>query len=161
MTSPYNEIESELAEKVVQLFERQGFNPTLMRIYIILFLSTKPLGLKDVASKSGYSISTVCNTMEILEETMDIRKFKNPGSKKIFYECAHDMIQIHKKKMAAAKKEAESMTQILKEAEAMLKEAAGPEAAIRLDHIIKLRESYERFHDMFHNFDNMIEGIKR
>jgi DNA-binding transcriptional regulator GbsR (MarR family) len=149
-----------MAERVVKLFERHGFNPTVMRIYIIIFLSTKPLGLKEISQKTGYSISTVSNTMEIIEGTMDIRKFKNPGSKKTYFECTHDMVQIHKKKMEAARKEAESMTQILKEAEDLLKDENSPDSAIRLEHIIRLRESYEKFHDMFHNFEDMIESIK-
>jgi DNA-binding transcriptional regulator GbsR (MarR family) len=160
MTKGFNETEEEMIEKVVKLFEMQGFNPTVMRIYISIFLSTKPIGMQEISKKTGYSISTVCNTLEIIERTMDIRKFKKPGSKKIYYECIHDLVLAHRKKMESARQEAKAMIQILTEAEDLLKEDKSPEAIIKRANINRLRHSYEKFHEMCHKFEDMIESIK-
>ncbi|MFH0862053.1 MAG: hypothetical protein V1875_03390 [Candidatus Altiarchaeota archaeon] len=152
--------EAELVEKVVKLFERQGFNPTVMRIYISLFLSNEPLGMQEISKKTGYSISTVCNTLEIIERTMDVRKFKKPGSKKIYFECVHDLVLAHRKKMESARREAQSMIQILAEAENLLKEDKSTDATAKRENIKRLRHSYETFHEMCHKFEAMIEGIR-
>jgi len=160
MSNKYVEAEAELAEKVVKLFENQGFNPTMMRVYITLFLSTRPLGLTELSKATGYSVSTVCNIVEILERTMDVRKFKQPGSKKIYFECAHDLVLIHRKKMEASTKEAQSMIGILKEAEELLKDDKSPEAVMKREYIIKLRTGYEQIHKMCHKFESMIEAMR-
>jgi DNA-binding transcriptional regulator GbsR (MarR family) len=160
MNKTYAESEGEMTERVVELFELQGFNPTVMRIYILLFLSPKPLGLKEISQKTGYSVSTVCNMLEIIERTMDVRKFKKPGSKKVFFECLHDLCLIHKKKIDAARRESQTMVQILKDAEELLTDDTSPEAQAKRGHITKLRMGYEKFHDMFHNLEDMIDSIK-
>jgi DNA-binding transcriptional regulator GbsR (MarR family) len=161
MAGNHGTTEEEMVDKVVKLFERQGFNPTVMRIYISIFLSTRPLGMQEISKKTGYSISTVNNTLEIIERTMDIRKFKKPGSKKVYFECVHDLVLAHRKKMESAKQEAQSMVEILKEAEDLLKDDKSPEATIKRANINRLRHSYEKFHDMCHEFEAMIESIKK
>jgi DNA-binding transcriptional regulator GbsR (MarR family) len=160
MKRTFKESEEELVERVVELFEMQGYNPTVMRIYVLLFLSTKPMGLKEISERTGYSVSTVCNMMEIVERTMDVRKFKKPGSKRVYYECLHDLCLIHKKKMGEAMKEASAMVEILRESEEMLKDETDGEAVIKRGHITRLRTGYERFHEMFHSFEGMIDTIK-
>ncbi len=160
MAKTYTETEKEMVEKVVKLFEMQGFNPTVMRVYIAIFLSSKPLHMQEISEKTGYSISTVCNTLEITERTMDIRKFKKPGSKRIYFECVHDLALIHRKKMETARQEAHTMVRILAEAENLLKEDKSPDSVVKRENIKRLRHSYEKFHDMCHKFEAMIDTLK-
>ncbi|MFH1055687.1 MAG: hypothetical protein V1744_06300 [Candidatus Altiarchaeota archaeon] len=161
MSDKYAKVEEEFAEKIVKLFERQGFNPTVMKIYITLFMSTKPLGLKEISEGTGYSMSTVCNTMDIVERTMDVRNFKKPGSKRVYYECLHDLMLVHHKRMDESERETETMIGILKDAEENLKSATDHETAAKRAHIRRLREGYERYHDVFHKFVEMVSAIHK
>jgi len=148
----YSQTEQEFIERVIKVFERQGLNPTVLRIYISIFLSTTPLGLKEISERTGYSMSTVCTTMDIVERNMDVRAFKKPGSKKVYYECLHNMLLMHRKKMEQASDSTKEMIVILTEAEKQMALARSADTVTKLKYVTQMRHDYERFYEMFHKF---------
>lgn len=138
-----DKVKKELTDKLTEAFAGYGLNPTMTRAYMAIFFSDKPLGLKEISEKTGYSISTVCTTVDVLERLVDIRKFKKPGSKKIYYECEHDIPSTFAKKINNGKRMIQIMTEKLKEGEEKLKKENTPEAKRMLEKLVKMREDYE------------------
>ena len=98
MTDILEDVEREVTEKFMDFTDVLGINPTIMKVYTTLFFSLEPLGLSEIAEKTGYSVSTVCNNVAIAEKLLDVRKIKKPGSKKVFFECQHDISIIERKR---------------------------------------------------------------
>ncbi len=117
-----------------------GLSPTMFGIYMELFLSVKPIGLREIADATGYSVSTVCNNMEAIENLLDVRKFRMPGSKKEYYECQNDLTTIYRKKITCAREVLPRIVEALRSAE----EGMGSEDANLLERIVKRRRDYER-----------------
>jgi len=130
----------ELKSSLTRIGSALGINPTMFDIYMELFLSTRPLGLKEISDATGYSISTVCNNMEAIENLLDVRKFRRPGSKKEYYECQNDLTMIYRKKIIRAREILPQIIQALREAEHEI----GMEDAAMVERITGRRQDYER-----------------
>jgi DNA-binding transcriptional regulator GbsR (MarR family) len=157
MSKILEELEKELTEKYVRLSEFYGIEPTIMRVYLTLFLSTKPLGLKEISEKTGYSVSTICNAMEIVERIMDVRSFKKPGSKRIYYECQHDIFLVQQKKLHEAHKQMHSMIEVLTESEKRLEGETELDAIRVKGYLSRAREDFEKLDSMVSNLKSMFE----
>ena len=154
MSSTTDEIMRELTDTLVEAFAGSGMNPTISRIYMGLFLAKKPQGLKEISEKTGYSVSTILGKMEVLDRFTDIRKFKQPGSKKIYYKCDHDIPSIMVKKIRNGKRLTQLMIDELKEAEEKLAKQKTPEAEDMMKKLVKMRRDYEDFNILT---DKMLE----
>jgi DNA-binding transcriptional regulator GbsR (MarR family) len=145
MSTLVEQIERELSATFVKHFESMGLKHTVAEAYMAVFFSDKPLGLKEISQKTGYSVSTVCTAMDILERLTDVTKTKKPGSKKVYYECLHDISVIQRKKMAEGRRYMEGMISALKAAEGRLMQERGPKADTLRDHIRMMKEDFEGF----------------
>ena len=135
-----------------------GLNPTLMKIYSTLFFATDALGLAELSEKTGYSTSTICQNMDLLKRLTDIREFKRPGSKKIYYECQHNIKLIQKKKLETLAKQVENLVKVLKESEEKLATVDTDEANVKLGYIKELRTEYEKIISLMQKID-YIKGL--
>ena len=160
MTSDYQEkiteIRKEVADTYLKNHEELGSYNTLINIYYSLFFCPRPLGLDDISKLTGYSKSTVCTAMDLVERLMDVRKFKRPGSKKVYYECTHDTFLIHQKRMQEMRKQIPQLVDVLRSSEDRLKDETAPEAVQIRDFLKERRESYERFDHMFDEIKSKI-----
>ena len=57
----------------------------------ILFLSTEPVALEELAKKTRYSLSSVSTAMKFLENMHQAKKTRIPGSKKVYYYMETDV----------------------------------------------------------------------
>jgi len=83
------EISRRISEEYAKMCDSFGINPIIGQIYGTILLSDRPLGLDDIAMRTGYSISTVCKGIEIVERIFDVKRFKRPGSKKVYFVCEY------------------------------------------------------------------------
>jgi DNA-binding transcriptional regulator GbsR (MarR family) len=151
-------LKRDIGDKLSGIMGELGQNPTLTSIYIELFVSPKPIGLKEIASQTGYSVSTVCNALGLLERLMDVRSFKNPGSKKVFYECQHDMTLIFKKKIGENRRITPQIIGLLKEAEDLLGKSSGEEGQEVAKKIAARRNEFERFMVIMDRLEEILEA---
>ena len=75
-------IRSEIIDDLDKVSERWGLSGILGRIYGTLIFSNKPLGLDEIAKTSGYSKSSISQSMKLLENIGNTKRTKVPGSKK-------------------------------------------------------------------------------
>ena len=136
------EVKNLVTETFVQGFASFGFSPTMSQVYMELFFSDEPIGMKEISEKTGYSVSTVSTCLEHLERFADIRKFTKPGSKKIFYECEHDIVSTQTKKFNASKKIIRLMIGSITSAIEKLGDKL-PEDESTKSKLIKMKEDYE------------------
>ena len=130
------------------MLQEFGMKPTLVEVYLSIFFSSEPMGLSDISGETGYSKSTVCKMMDVLTKYTDIRRFKKPGSKKIYYECAHDIKQAVRRKMGSQRQLITGLIRILNESEEKLAQDQGAEAERIKTDLMRLRKDYERVDKM-------------
>jgi DNA-binding transcriptional regulator GbsR (MarR family) len=153
-------VEKKITKEYEELSSYFGFDPTIVRIYMAIFFSEEPVGLKEISQKTGYSTSTICTMMPKIEEIFDTTKFKKPGSKKNYYECQNNFQSIIEKKLGILKKFMEHFIQNLQECEKMLEESKDRKAGIQLEKIRKLKESYQQMSALLQKHEEFIVGGK-
>jgi DNA-binding transcriptional regulator GbsR (MarR family) len=142
MSQSLEEVKQELTEELTQVFDYFGFNTTAVKLYATLFFSENPLGLDELAKKTGYSKSTVCTTMELVERFFDVRRFKKPGSKRSFYECEHKPDVIINKRVNGLHLAVHSLTKALERSEKVLERDHSERR--HLENITTFKESFQK-----------------
>jgi len=138
------DVKREFVEKYIKLWKSFGFNETIGRIYGELFFAEKPLTMEEIAKRTGYSVSTVCNAMSIIEQLMDVKKFKKPGSKRVYFQCEHNLlISLDKIVKKAWRSEVKYMLSMLREAEEKLSNEKTEKAKMYKEYISTMRKDYE------------------
>lgn len=128
----------------------QDFNidQVIARIYFTLFFTDEPVGLDEISKEVGYSKSTVLNHLNLLEKLLDVERFKKPGSKKIYFKCAHNFMEVIERstlhKLSAIRK----MIEVTKKSEDELKKCKDPECEKGLKRMKNLRQDFEVVEDM-------------
>ena len=157
MSNVVEEVERDITERYMKLSEFIGIDPTMVKVYMAIFFSTKPLGLKDISDKTGYSISTISNSMNAVERMADVRRFKTPGSKKVYFECLHDFQLIQRKKMQESQKLIRPIITEFKMAEEKLAKEKDPEAIRVRENILQLRKGAEKMDKVIDKINSFIE----
>ena len=88
------EMKTETIDRIAGLVENWGMVGAAGRIYGVLLLSNKPLSMEDISKESGYSASSVCQYMRLLENYGDVKRTKRPGSKKVYFEVDLDFERV-------------------------------------------------------------------
>ena len=94
----FAKIKTETIDRIAGLVENWGMVGAPGRIYGALLLSNKPLSMKKISKESGYSASSVCQHMSLLENMGNVRRSKRPGSKKVYFEADLDFERVLDKK---------------------------------------------------------------
>jgi DNA-binding transcriptional regulator GbsR (MarR family) len=84
------QLEKHFMEHSFGMAKAMGLPDLHAKLAGILFLSIEPICLDELAKKSGYSLSGVSTAMNFLENIGRVKKFRKPGSRKIYYETEHD-----------------------------------------------------------------------
>lgn len=158
MPDAAEEVEQEITEAVANMFKRFGADPTMIKIYMPIFFAEEPVGLKEISEKTGYSVSTVCNTMEILERLFDIRKYKKPGSKRIYFECRHNLMEAMSKGAYESKKALDMMMNKVEEMEKKLEGEKTDKSKRYLGYIRKIKDDYAEYGMMMDYVIKIHEG---
>jgi len=91
------EIERDIYSSFATLASTIGYSEIHGRIIAALMVSGKKLSLQDLAKKTGYSISTLSLSLDLLEFFGMIKKIKNAGDRKLYIELHGDLLEGLKK----------------------------------------------------------------
>lgn len=61
------------------------------------------MALDDIAKKTGYSKASVSTATKMLENVGILRRFKHPGSRKVFFFAEKNLVRLNIQKLRAAK----------------------------------------------------------
>ncbi len=84
-------IRSEIIDDLAKVSERWGLSGVFGRIHGVLIFSDKPLGLDEISKGSGYSKSSISQSIRLLENIGNVKRTKVPGSKKVLFEAEKDI----------------------------------------------------------------------
>jgi DNA-binding transcriptional regulator GbsR (MarR family) len=91
------DIEKDIYSSFASLASAIGYSEIHGRIIAALMVSDKKLSLQDLAKKTGYSISTLSLSLDLLEFFGMIKKIKNAGDRKLYIELHGDLLEGLKK----------------------------------------------------------------
>jgi len=107
-------LEKDYIELAIGIGNNMGIDTLSSNIIAILQISDKPISMEEIAKKTGYSLTSVFNKLKNFELFRhQIKKIKEPGSKKaLFYieknmpqTVKNTMLNIYQKKILPAKTE--------------------------------------------------------
>ena len=96
-----NEIE-QAQEVIYTIMKSYQLNDVGAKICSIVYLSPEPVCLNELASKTGYSLATVSNTVKFLTNFFLITRVKKPGTKKVFVAGRNSPLDMLKSKTKMA-----------------------------------------------------------
>ena len=90
----------ELSRKVLSVFGQVassiGYSPLHGKIIAVLAVKGRPVPLQEVAKETGYSISMVSLSLDLLEVLGVIKKVKKSADRKLYIELNGDLLEILK-----------------------------------------------------------------
>ncbi|MFP4116852.1 MAG: GbsR/MarR family transcriptional regulator [Candidatus Aenigmatarchaeota archaeon] len=89
MTDPREEFKELLAET----HRMRGIDELSSQLIAELFIESGKLSLKELAERTGYSLSAVSSEMKNLGNSSFIKRTKKPGSKKIYFHIEKSLMK--------------------------------------------------------------------
>jgi DNA-binding transcriptional regulator GbsR (MarR family) len=71
-------------DKTGDIASQWGFGEPTGRVWATLLFAEKPLSQKDIAEKTGYTLSLVSPTLKILENTQRVTKVRGEGKERLY-----------------------------------------------------------------------------
>jgi DNA-binding transcriptional regulator GbsR (MarR family) len=87
------EIESDIYSTFADIASAIGYSEIHGRIIAALLVSDKKLSLNELAKKTGYSLSTVSLSLDLLEFLGMIKKIKKVGDRKLYVELHGSLLE--------------------------------------------------------------------
>ncbi|PSQ16453.1 transcriptional regulator [Halobacteriales archaeon QS_8_69_26] len=137
-------------ERVIEAMERSaeiyGLNRSYGRLYGTLFFADDPVSLDELVAESGYAKSTISTAMKDMERLHLVHRRSVPGEgKKAFFEAERDFWTVLQEFLRReVRREIDTMTRALEEAEAALEGVDDERARSDLEKVRDLRRTYER-----------------
>ncbi|NJD98663.1 MarR family transcriptional regulator [Thermococcus sp. LS1] len=76
-----------IMEHFANTARRFGLNELYGYIYGVLFFEEEPMSLREIAEKTGYSLSHVSTALKLLENIGLVKRIKKPGDKKAYFKA--------------------------------------------------------------------------
>lgn len=134
-----------------------GYSPLHGKIIAVLLVKDKPIPLQELARDTGYSVSMISLSLDLLEVLGIIRKIKKTADRKLYIELSGDLIETLKN--AIAMKVEKSINNTLSEFETArrdLNSLQGPERD-RAEKTLNMLESQIK---RLNNYINTLSRIK-
>ncbi len=88
----------ELDKKFIELYRKigeiQGIDCSIAAIFAKLYIEPKEISMEELAKSTGYSLASISNKVHFIENISPLRKFRKPGSKKVFLYMEKDILSI-------------------------------------------------------------------
>ena len=91
------EIKKNIYSSFADIAATIGYSEIHGRIIASLLVCNKKLSLQDLAKETGYSVSTLSLSLDLLEFLGMIKKIKNAGDRKLYVELQGDLLEGLKK----------------------------------------------------------------
>jgi len=88
-----NEIKKDIYSTFSDIASSIGYSEIHGRIIAALLVSDGKLSLQDLAKETGYSISTISLSLDLLEFLGMIKKIKKAGDRKLYVELQGDLLE--------------------------------------------------------------------
>jgi DNA-binding transcriptional regulator GbsR (MarR family) len=88
-----NEIEKDIYSSFASIASSIGYSEIHGRTIAALMVSNNRLSLQELAEKTGYSISTLSASLDLLEFFGMVKKIKNVGDRKLYVELHGDLLE--------------------------------------------------------------------
>lgn len=92
-------------EEFINFFSNVGKNLGMdelpMRVFSIMYMEPDDMTMDDIATKTGYSIPSISNTMKFLEGMRIVHRNKKPGSRKIYFSVERNLAKMNINKLEA------------------------------------------------------------
>ncbi len=92
-----------LEKECSQLFQRigkaYGLKDLQVRVFATIFLEPGEIAMEEVAKRTGYSLSSISNTVNLLEDLGMIERKRKPGSRKVYLYMQKDLIKLNISKL--------------------------------------------------------------
>lgn len=154
-----NEVEQDLINAYTKISGEFCAHAVFAELYFKVFFSAEPIGINELAEETGYSISTVSNTMKALETMLDIERFKKPGSKRVYFMCNHNMMEVAERNIKSKVDFMGVIIQTLNASEGKLKKSVDPAAKDTLEKVHNLKDDFEKIETMMEDLLIMHQRI--
>ena len=91
------EIEKDIYSTFAEIATTIGYSEIHGRVIAALLVSNKKLSLNELAKKTGYSLSTISLSLDLLEFLGMIKKIKKVGDRKLYVELQGSLMEGLKK----------------------------------------------------------------
>ncbi len=92
---------AEFIDDLASLLAPWGVPATAGRLYALLMLSDTPVSLDDISTELGMSRAGAWNAAKFLENSGNIRRFSERGSKKVYFRRIEDIAPCQAEQMRA------------------------------------------------------------
>jgi DNA-binding transcriptional regulator GbsR (MarR family) len=161
----YEGAKRHIIDACVQSAKSKGYSDACGVLRGTLFLADQPLSLDDLVEETGYSKSTVCLNMNLLENLGIAKRVIAPGDKRSRYTALSDPNSMKAALLANIKKEVQAILNALEQTQRDL-EAVGDGAERTKERMADIRHFYEQTDellDLLGRFttEELIELLKR
>ncbi|MFQ5887428.1 MAG: GbsR/MarR family transcriptional regulator [Candidatus Hydrothermarchaeales archaeon] len=84
-------LRSEIIDELAKVSEKWGLSGVFGRIHGVLIFSNKPMSLDEISKGSGYSVSSISQSIRLLENIGNVKRTKVPRSRKVLFEAERDI----------------------------------------------------------------------
>jgi len=88
-----NKLKDEIISIFGQVASSIGYSPLHGKIIAILMVKDKPVSLQELAKETGYSVSMISLSLDLLEVLGVVRKVKKTADRKLYVEMTGDLIE--------------------------------------------------------------------
>lgn len=99
MSQELDNLDKQVMRNFAQFMRPYGMKDSHARIMGLIYVEPDELTMEKITEKTGYSLATVSNSMQILKRTGMVEKRKKPGSKKKYFYMEKDIIKLDQKKI--------------------------------------------------------------
>ncbi|MCK5023192.1 MAG: hypothetical protein KAS04_03395 [Candidatus Aenigmarchaeota archaeon] len=152
-----NEIEKRIYNTFSGLAQSMGFSPIHGNIIGALIVGSESLSLQEIAKKTGYSVSMVSLSMDLLEILDIVRRIKKPRDRNLYISINGNLLDSLKKVLTMrVKKGVVGILTEFDESREKLKHLKGEEKTEVLNAIDTLEKEMKRLD----NYVNLLSEIK-
>jgi len=86
------EIENDIYSTFAGIASAIGYSEVHGRIIAVLLVEQEPLSIQEISKKTGYSLSSISSSLDLLEIFGMIKKIKKPADKKLYVKLEGDIL---------------------------------------------------------------------
>ncbi len=95
--SPESEIQNKIYSTFAEVASSIGYSPLHGKIIGVLLVKNKAISLQELAEETGYSLSMVSLSLDLLEVLGVIKKVKKEADRKLYVSLAGDLLECLKR----------------------------------------------------------------
>jgi DNA-binding transcriptional regulator GbsR (MarR family) len=86
--------EKEFIDFSTDVWKGFGIGSLSSRLFAILYLEPQEISIRDLSTKTGYSLASISIKMRLLEGLGWVHRIKKPGTKEVFYYMEKNFIKV-------------------------------------------------------------------